>query len=218
MAYSSVFPRTDPKFELRVGSRLLEETKPNLTEEDGAHVLLMCSSVCFGFSYQLDCNLLAAGPCGHFVPVYRSMCAYFGCEQRVDLVWDIENILAPQEIRTFDLGEFDELSGKDIQPLLASLRHNTWFKRLEARNMRYVGKGPPDSSLPSCRLCLPHNAVVRFCRFPQEAANALALCLGNSKVLPVSGPWCYIPTPPAHSCPTTTPHPSTCSIWRSSGS
>lgn len=70
-------------------------------------------------------------PLGGFIPTYRSVCDFYGIEEREDIVWDMENLFIPGRIKDFNLKEFEEPIGfSEVRTLLGALQYNSYFKSL----------------------------------------------------------------------------------------
>ncbi|KAH9494586.1 F-actin-uncapping protein LRRC16A [Bulinus truncatus] len=77
-----------------------------------------------------------SGSCGGFTEMYQCMCDYHSQPLRDEVVWDIDTIYLSHDCRELRLQDFDHLSGKDLVPIIGALEHNTWFKQLNASNVK----------------------------------------------------------------------------------
>lgn len=76
------------------------------------------------------------GPCGNFAMMYACMCDYFNLPYREEVAWDVDTIYLSQDCRVLSLKDFDHLSGKDLQPIVASIEHNVWFTALNLNGVK----------------------------------------------------------------------------------
>lgn len=75
-------------------------------------------------------NLLEIGSCGGYKQSYLSLCDYYSVPVSTDICFDIDQIYGPNNIKDFNLAEFEipkQSSGKEI---VEALRANTWFESL----------------------------------------------------------------------------------------
>ena len=72
-------------------------------------------------------------PVAGFALAYASLCDLHGARIRGDLLWDIDNVYGPNNIREFNLDEFDALTPADVRALVGALAFNSHFTRFVAR-------------------------------------------------------------------------------------
>ncbi|CAL1543968.1 unnamed protein product [Lymnaea stagnalis] len=77
-----------------------------------------------------------SGPCGGFTTMYQCTCDYQGLPYREEVAWDVDTIYLSHDCRELRLQDFDHLSGKDLIPIIGALEHNSWFKRINASNVK----------------------------------------------------------------------------------
>lgn len=70
---------------------------------------------------------LRLGPCGGFVRSYECCCAYYDVAPRADVAWTVDNLWAYNEVREFNLFEFDTLERAHVKAVIFALRYNDWF-------------------------------------------------------------------------------------------
>jgi len=96
--------------------------------------------------YKLDVNAsrlrelpTVDSPLGGFIRTYKSLCDYYpDTKVREDIVWDMENLFIPGNVKDFNLKEFEQpLSLNDLRALLGALQYNTYFKSLIAKNIPF---------------------------------------------------------------------------------
>ncbi|XP_071175879.1 F-actin-uncapping protein LRRC16A-like isoform X2 [Mytilus edulis] len=80
------------------------------------------------------------GPCGNFAMMYACMCDYFNLPYREEVAWDVDTIYLSQDCRVLTLKDFDHLSGKDLQPIVSAIEHNTWFTGLDLSGVKMTGE------------------------------------------------------------------------------
>ncbi|XP_063439170.1 F-actin-uncapping protein LRRC16A-like isoform X6 [Mytilus trossulus] len=80
------------------------------------------------------------GPCGNFAMMYACMCDYFNLPYREEVAWDVDTIYLSQDCRVLTLKDFDHLSGKDLQPIVSAIEHNTWFTGLDLGGVKMTGE------------------------------------------------------------------------------
>ncbi|GFN95855.1 leucine-rich repeat-containing protein 16a, partial [Plakobranchus ocellatus] len=78
----------------------------------------------------------AVGPCGGYTKMYQCMCDYHGSPLREEVEWDVDTIYLSLDSKEFRLQDFDHLLPRDLVPIIAALEHNTWFKALNASNVK----------------------------------------------------------------------------------
>ncbi|XP_035826873.1 F-actin-uncapping protein LRRC16A [Aplysia californica] len=76
------------------------------------------------------------GPCGGFTAMYNCMCDYHNLPIRDEVSWDVDTIYLSHDTRILRLQDFDHLLGKDLVPIIGALEHNTWFKGINASNVK----------------------------------------------------------------------------------
>jgi len=74
-------------------------------------------------------------PLGGFITTYKSLCNYYNAEVREDIIWDMENLHVPGNIKDFNLNEFETLSANDMKALLGAVQYNAYFKSLSATDV-----------------------------------------------------------------------------------
>ncbi|XP_059156102.1 F-actin-uncapping protein LRRC16A-like isoform X2 [Physella acuta] len=76
------------------------------------------------------------GPCGGFTTMYQCMCDFHGLPFREEVAWDVDTIYLSHDCRELRLQDFDHLVGKDLVPIIGALVHNSWFKCINASNVK----------------------------------------------------------------------------------
>jgi len=74
-------------------------------------------------------------PLGGFITTYKSLCNFYNAEVREDIIWDMENLHLPGNIKDFNLNEFESLSANDVKALLGAVQYNAYFKSLSATDV-----------------------------------------------------------------------------------
>eukprot|EP01119_Soliformovum_irregulare_P002545 TRINITY_DN1278_c0_g1_i1.p1 TRINITY_DN1278_c0_g1~~TRINITY_DN1278_c0_g1_i1.p1 ORF type:complete len:952 (+),score=343.92 TRINITY_DN1278_c0_g1_i1:87-2942(+) len=75
-------------------------------------------------------------PLGGFIPTYKAVCDYFEVPVRDDIIWDMENLFIPGNMKSFNLKEFEQPMGiNEIRTLLTTLQYNNYFKSLVIKNL-----------------------------------------------------------------------------------
>lgn len=79
--------------------------------------------------------------CGGFVNSYQAYCNWLSVPTLPDIVWDINNLFALNDVQEFNLFHFAIREGKlfpaDLNTLLLALRDNTWFTSLVVENVKF---------------------------------------------------------------------------------
>lgn len=126
-------------------------------------------------------------PCGGFAAAYTALCDLYGVRLRGDIVWDIDNIYGPNNIREFNVAELDALTPSDLRALVGALGFNSHFTRFVGKkhnfskdevqwiaSMLAQNRSIEDLVLPQCSLGaafaligegLARNAKSRLLRF-----------------------------------------------------
>eukprot|EP01122_Echinamoeba_exundans_P012442 TRINITY_DN5195_c0_g2_i1.p1 TRINITY_DN5195_c0_g2~~TRINITY_DN5195_c0_g2_i1.p1 ORF type:complete len:1181 (-),score=330.57 TRINITY_DN5195_c0_g2_i1:92-3634(-) len=69
--------------------------------------------------------------CGGFVRTYAAYCDKDGVSVTEEIAWDLDNLFYNNDVKVFNLNEFLKKDRpSDLQPLMKSLQHNTWFTDL----------------------------------------------------------------------------------------
>jgi hypothetical protein len=77
------------------------------------------------------------GECGGYPTTYKSLCDYHSIVPRVDIIWDVNTILPANNVKEFDLKEFEQpIRPQDIATLIRALGFNTYFLSLSAQRYR----------------------------------------------------------------------------------
>ena len=66
-----------------------------------------------------------------------ALCDLHNIKVREDIAWDIENLFPANNVKCFNLDEFEQplLTG-DLRAMLGALKHNTYFKGFVARDIK----------------------------------------------------------------------------------
>lgn len=85
-------------------------------------------------------------PLGGFLNTYKALCDFYpDAKIREDIIWDMENLFIPGNIRDFNLKEFEQpISFAELRALLGALQYNAHFKSLTAKNFSL------DKNMVSC--------------------------------------------------------------------
>jgi len=77
------------------------------------------------------------GECGGYATTYKSLCDYHSIVPRVDIIWDVNTILPANNVKEFDLKEFEQpIRTQDIATLIRALGFNKYFLSVSARRYR----------------------------------------------------------------------------------
>jgi leucine-rich repeat-containing protein 16 len=69
--------------------------------------------------------------CGGFVRTYAAYCDKDSVSVTEEIAWDLDNLFYNNDVKVFNLNEFLKKDRpSDLQPLMKSLQHNTWFTDL----------------------------------------------------------------------------------------
>ncbi len=83
-------------------------------------------------------NLYAEpAPCGAFGETYKSIAAFYNVAVREDLYWDVNNIYHVNNVRTFNVSDFEALTAQDLKILMLTLNFNAnYFTGLKIKNYK----------------------------------------------------------------------------------
>ncbi|CAL1580131.1 unnamed protein product [Knipowitschia caucasica] len=116
--------------------------------------------------------------CGGFSETYAALCDYNGISCKEEVQWDVDTIYHSQDNREFNLQDFSHLDSRDLAVIVASIAYNTWFTKLQCKDMR-IGSEVVDQVLHTISKsnCLEEitleNAGLKT-DFPQKMASALS--------------------------------------------
>jgi hypothetical protein len=58
-----------------------------------------------------------------------TVCDHLGVPPRLDIIFDIEHVFSANNIKEFNLNEFEATTSADVRALLGALRWNNYFTR-----------------------------------------------------------------------------------------
>lgn len=124
-SYDSIFGNSPDRWIVRVRQDLSPEAPPKQKKRmDGFTDVYRFVEKYFGGrkSCWFHCVLVKKN---------RACCSFLGLEARDDIVWDVDNVLYPANVRVLDPREFEQpTESKDLVALFKALSHNGHFTDL----------------------------------------------------------------------------------------
>jgi leucine-rich repeat-containing protein 16 len=78
-----------------------------------------------------------SGACGGYAATYGSVCDYLGVQMRPDIEWDINNVLAANNVTEFNIKEFEQpMRPEDQRALMVALGYNEHFVSFTCRRFK----------------------------------------------------------------------------------